>query len=403
VSADNGGSFQDGTVAWSGLNVPTGDPSAGGGALAVHLRVKIDPNLPSTVTSIVNDGIRLHYAHSNDTITGSPTVTPIAAPFAVGISPSTQTGGARTGSSQTYTETVKNLGYKTDSYNLSSTGGTFPVNFYDATCTNAITATPSLAAGATFDVCVKVTPPTSATDGTSSTSSVTAASASSSDSASASITTIAVSVDTLLVDEDGNAPDTNSYYDAALTGAGIAHDTWDLNANPTLPIKYMEAFKNIVWFTGTSYPGPILPYEKNLTAYLDNGGHLMLSGQDLLDQAAGTTDFVKNYLHVSWDGSERQNDIPTTQFHSVNSAASLSNGIGAVNVNPPANWGAPFMDEITPNGTATAIFTDDGAQPDGLSFSGTYKVVFLAFGFEEYGSAADKSTFMSRVITFFNS
>ena len=403
VSADNGGSFQDGTVAWSGLNVPAGDPSAGGGALAVHLRVRIDPSLPSSVTSIVNDGIRLHYAHSNDTITGSPTVTTIAAPFAVGISPSAQTGGARTGSFQTYTETVKNLGYKTDSYNLSSTGGTFPVTFYDSTCTQAITATPSLVAGATFDVCVKVTPPTSAADGTSSASTVTATSAGSSDSASASITTIAVGVDTLLVDEDGNAPDTNSYYDAALTDAGVAHDTWDLNANPTLPIKYMEAFKNIVWFTGTSYPGPILPYEKSLTAYLNNGGHLMLSGQDLLDQAAGTTDFVKNYLHVSWDGSERQNDIPTSQFHSVDSAGSLSNGIGAVNVNPPANWGAPFMDEVTPNGTATAIFTDDKSQPDGLSFSGTYKVVFLAFGFEEYGTAADKSTFMSRVITFFNS
>jgi hypothetical protein len=345
----------------------------------------------------------MHYALSNDTITGSPATTPIAPPFAVRISPSAQTGGARTGSSQTYTETIKNLGYKTDHYNLSSTGGPFSVAFYNSTCTTGITATPDLVAGATFDVCVKVTPPPSATDGTSSTSSVTATSANSSDHASASITTIAVTVDTLLVDEDGNAPDTNSFYDSALTGAGVAHDTWDLNANPTLPLKYMEAFKNIVRFTGTSYPGPILPYERNLTAYLDNGGHLMLSGQDLLDQAAGTTDFVRNYLHVTWDGSEAQNDIPTTQFHSVDVAASITNGIGAVNVNPPANWGAPFMDEITPNGTATPIFTDDGSQPDGLTYSGIYKVVFLAFGFEEYGSASDKSAFITRVITFFNS
>src|SRR5262249_16137343 len=157
-------------------------------------------------------------------------------------------------------------------------------------------------------------------------STVMAASASAADSASASIKTIAVTVDTLLVDQDGHAndqppsasaPETLSFYDTALTDAGVLHDVWDLNANPALPIQYMEAFKNMVWFRGVSFPGPILPYEKSLTAYLNNGGHLMLSGEDLLDQAAGTTDFVKNYLHVTWDGSERQNDKATTAFHGV--------------------------------------------------------------------------------------
>jgi len=403
VSADSGGRIEGDQVTWSGLTIPVG-PAGAGGVVKVHLRVKINPNLSSTVKSIVNDGIRVRSAQ-NDSPTGSPTVTPIAPPFAVSISPSAQTGGARTGSSQTYTETVKNLGYKTDHYNLTSTGGTFPVTFYNSTCATAITATPDLIAGATVDVCVKVTPPTSATDGTSSTSTVTATSASSTDSASASITTIAVTVDTLLVDQDGNppdptAPETSPIYDAALTAAGVAHDTWDLNANPELPVKYMEAFKNIVWFTGVSYPGPLLPYERNLSAYLDNGGHLLMSGQDILDQGAGTTDFVKNYLHVNWDGSERQNDKATAAFHGV--AGSLTDGIGTVNRDPVL--GTPFMDEITLNDTiAQGIFTDDAGQTDALSYSGTYKVVFLAFGFEEYGSASDKSAFIGRVMTFFGS
>ncbi len=398
VSADNGGQLEEGQATWSNLTVPVGAPQNGGGKLVLHLRVKIDPNLSSSVKSIVNDGIRLHYGESSKTLTGSPAVVPIAPPFAVSISPSAQTGGARTGSSQTYTETVKNLGYKTDHYNLSSAGGTFPVTFFDSACATPITATPDLVAGATAAICVKVTPPTTATDGTSSTSTVTAASASSSAIASASITTIAVTVDTLLVDQDGNAPDTNGIYEAALTAAGVAHDTWDLNANPALPVKYMEAFKNIVWFTGVSYPGPILPYERSLTAYLDNGGHLMLSGQDLLDQAAGTTDFVKNYLHVDWDGSERQNDIATTAFHGV--AGTITDGIGAVSRDPVL--GTPFMDEINPN-AGSVIFTDDRGSADALSFGGTYKVVFLAFGFEEYGSAAQKADFVTRVFTFFAS
>jgi len=345
----------------------------------------------------VNDGITIRYAQSTKTISGSPTTTPIAPPFAVSISPASQTGGARTGSSQTYTETVKNLGYQTDHYNLSSSGGTFPVTFFDPTCTTAITATPNIAAGGSSNVCVRVTPPTSATDGDSSTSTVTATSAGSPTvNAAASITTIAVTVDTLLVDQDSNAPDTRSFYDNALTSAGVAHDVWDLNAHPDLPVKYIEAFKHIVWFTGVSYPGPILPYERSLTEYLNQGGHLLLSGQDILDQGAGTTDFVKNYLHVDWDGSETQNDKATTAFHGV--PGSLTNGIGAVTRDPVL--GAPFMDQLTLN-AGDPIFTDDAGETDGLSYAGTYKVVFLAFGFEEYGSAAQKTDFMTRVFTFF--
>ena len=46
------------------------------------------------------------------------------------------------------------------------------------------------------------------------------------------------------------------------------------------------------------------PYEAELKAFLDGGGRLFMSGQDILDQAAGTTAFVHDYLHVDWDGSE---------------------------------------------------------------------------------------------------
>ena len=91
----------------------------------------------------------------------------------------------------------------------------------------------------------------------------------------------------------------------------------------------MEAFKNIVWFTGISYPGPLLAYERSLAAYLDNGGHLMVSGQDILDQGAGTTPFVHNYLHIDWDGTDRQNDLATAAVHGV-TANPVTSGIGVM-------------------------------------------------------------------------
>jgi len=412
VSAQDGGSTGGGAVTWSGKSLPSG------GSIAVHFTVNINSGVSSSVTSITNDGLSASDAQGQ-TVSGSPAITKFAPPFAVSVSPAAQTGGARAGSGQTYTVTVTNLGFKTDTYNLGVSGGTFAAAIFDATCTTPATATASIVAGAAANFCVKVAVPAGATDGTASTSTVTATSVGSPTiSASATIKTIAVTVDTLLVDEDGNAPDVNAFYTSALTTAGVPFDLWDLNANPNLPVKYMEAFKNIFWFTGTSFPAPIQPYEGSLTAYLNNGGHLFMSGQDLLDQAAGTTPFVHNYLHVTWDGSENQNDRLSNSVTSV-AGNPVTNGIGTVPLDL-AVLGGPglaFMDQITPNGGALAAFMDDGSstkpavgtgpQPDALTFSGTYRVVFLAFAFEEYGTAtsggpAQRADLVKRVIAFFN-
>jgi hypothetical protein len=219
-------------------------------------------------------------------------------------------------------------------------------------------------------------------------------------SASASITTSAVVLDTLLVDGDGNAPNVQGAYSTALTSAGVQFATWDLATNSTLPIGLLKAYKNVVWFTGNAYPGPITPYEADLKAFLDGGGRLLMSGQDILDQAAGTTAFVHDYLHITWDGSETQNDKPTTAVHGI-ALNPVTDGIGAIPLDHTV-LGAAFEDRITPNGTATAAFTDDTAAADALNVdTGTYKVVFLAFPFEAYGSTGDKADLMTRVFAYF--
>ncbi|TMC76778.1 MAG: hypothetical protein E6J09_09195 [Chloroflexi bacterium] len=331
--------------------------------------------------------------------TGSPHITPIAPPYAVSISPATQTDGGKSNTSVSYKITLKNLGFNSDSYTLSATS-TWATTFYDSTCTTTRTTTAALAAGGTADVCVKVAIPAGTANGATNTATVTATSvASPSVSGSATIKTIAVAVDTLLVDNDGNTPNTQSFYTAALTSAGVQFSTWDLAADSNLPQNYMLAFKNIVWFTGNTFPGPIGPYESKLKAFLDAGNRLFISGQDLLDGSAGTSAFVHDYLHVTWDGSEAQNDKRTTAVHGV--TGTITNGIGAVPIDHTV-LGNSFEDRVTPNGTAVAIFTDDSTASDALSFAGTYKVVFLAFPLEAYGTAAQKTDLVTRVITFFN-
>jgi hypothetical protein len=366
--------------------------------------VAIDENLdPATTPNIVNDGIVVSRAGAPD-VTGSPHTTPIAPAYAVSIDPAEQTGGAKAGSSIEYVLHISNNGYTDDTYDLSTTATTgWTTALLDGTCSTGVT-TIALASGDAGDVCVRVSVPAGAAE--QDTGDVTLTATSQGDpsvSAAATMHTLAVTKATLLVDNDNNAPDVASYYQAALTGAGEDFATWDLGEDPELPASYLAAHKNVVWFTGNSYPAPITPYESALAAFLDGGGRLFMSGQDILDQAAGTTDFVHDYLHIDWDGTEGQNDKATATVTGV-TGNPVTGGIGAVPIDHTV-LGANFEDRITPIAPATPAFTADNAPPDNIDAltvaDGPYKVEFLAFPFEAYGSATNKVTLMTKTLDWF--
>jgi len=394
ASASDGGALVGNVVTWPAVDI------AAGSSITRTLTVSIADALKNKIKSTVNDGFRAD-ASGGFYTTGSPVVTPIADPYAVGVTPATQTTGAKVGNSAYYIVNVTNLGYNTDSYNMSASGGIYTLSLLDATCTSALATTSSLAPGASADVCVSVDVPANAPNSEVNTSNIIATSVGDpSVSSSAAVITIAVgaNTNTLLVDGDGNIPDVQSNYTDALTAAGVSFNVWDLSADSNIPLSYMQAFDNIVWFTGNIWPGPMLPYEAKLITYLDGGGNLFLSGQDILDQGAGTTTFAHDYLHVDWDGSETQNDIFTVNINDV--AGTLTDGLGTVALDHNV-LGAAYEDQITPNGTAVTIFTDDATEANGLSYSDGYKVVFIVFPFEGYGSATDQADLMSRVFTFF--
>ena len=395
ATAQDGGSVSGGKVTWSGLTVPAG------GDVQVHFSVVVNNPLPSGTTSLVNDGVTVTSDQGVGT-TGSPFISPLSPPYAVSLAPAAQTNGGAGPTDVDYHVTVTNTGFKDDTYNLASSGSAagFTVSFLDSSCTTSLTSV-AVASGDSADICVRVHIDSGATGN--SVATVTATSTNSATvSASSSVKTIGVGPnDTLLVDEDGNSPDTQSYYTTALTTAGIPFEVWDLKSDgATLPQAFLLDFKNVVWYTGNSYPDPIGPYEPELEAFLNGGGHLLMSGQDILDQSAGTAPFFSDYVHISWDGSETQNDKGTTAVHGV--GGTLTDGIGAVTLDHSV-LNAEFEDEITPNGTAQAIFTDDASQPDGLSYSDPtgYKVVFLAFPLEAYGTAADKANLVQKAFGFF--
>ncbi len=291
---------------------------------------------------------------------------------------------------------LTNSGYQADSYAVASSS-TWTATVYAAGCTTPLSTTATVQPGDSVDLCVRVSVPASAANADTSDTTLTATSTTdASVSSTTKLTTIAVSVDTLVVDGDLGAPNVESYYENALT---TAYSYWDLSADPVLPASMLTAHKKVIWFTGNAYPGPITPYESELAAFLDGGGRLFMSGQDILDQSAGTTAFVHDYLHINWDGTDSQNDLPTSAVHGVAGNA-VTGGIGTVALDHSV-LNASYEDQVTPISPATAAFTDDTSAPDALTVTaGAYKVVFLGFPFEAYGSAADKADLMGRVLSY---
>ncbi|MDX6479875.1 MAG: hypothetical protein QOG85_385 [Gaiellaceae bacterium] len=394
-SIGQGGHLHLGVVHWGHQTIPAG------GSITLTFDAFIHQTFSGS--KIVADGIVVKNANGILT-TGSPHTTFIALPHGLVVAPTSSVEAGRDGQTASFIEHLTNTGYQSDSYNVATSGGSWSSATYDATCTTPESVTPVVAGGATVDVCIKVDVPGGAADNDTNDTTFTAtSSADAGVTGSATLTTIAVAFDTLIVDNDTNGPvDSAPYYENALAANGVDYSYWDLAANPEVPESYLAKHTNVIWFTGNSYPAPLGPYESELAAYLDGGGHLMMSGQDVLDQAAGRTPFVQNYLHIDWDGTEAQNDKATASVHSV-AGNPVTDGVGAVALDHGV-LNAAFEDQITPIDPAEAAFTDDTAETDALTVADSgYKVVFLAFPFEAYGSAAQKADLMNRVMTWFGS
>ena len=126
-----------------------------------------------------------------------------------------------------------------------------------------------------------------------------------------------------------------------------------------------------------------------------------MSGQDILDQAAGTTAFVQDYLHIDWDGTrgpERQGD---RRRHGV-AGNPVTDGIGTV----PLDHSVLGADVRGPDHARSRRRSRRSpttrSQPDALTFAADgYKVAFLAFPLEAYGTAAQKADLMTRTLDWF--
>ena len=241
--------------------------------------------------------------------TGSPTSTTIAPPYAVDRRPANKPRARGSGAPQLPRD-VTNLGYTTDSYNLSITG-TWPASLYQGDCTTPLTTT-GHATGGERGHLRQGRGAGGAANGATDAATLTATSAGAPSLRVGDITTIAVTVDTLVVDNDNNDPRLQVLLHGCPDGQQRRLRACGTSrTNPQLPLGLLTAHTNVVWFTGNSYPAPLGPYEHQLKAFLDSGGRLFMSGQDLLDQAAARRPSSRTTCTSAGTARRRRTTRPT--------------------------------------------------------------------------------------------
>lgn len=226
------------------------------------------------------------------------------------------------------------------------------------------------------------------------------------------------------------------YYRGALDALGYAYDVWDV-AEKGAPdeaalSRYAEGV--VIWavpFWGQICSGTA---QNALKAYLDRGGNLFISGQDVAFHLRSTgTAFLEGYLHARFVANNTgMYDLRGTAGNPIGGGLALriAGGDGAndqfqpdeVDPLPPAEtiftyeagMGRPPADPLNPWTLGLPGYEDvlalGGQEPEGTWSSGSgalsvkmprYKVVYLAFGFESISTGADRQAVMDRVLRWF--
>lgn len=213
----------------------------------------------------------------------------------------------------------------------------------------------------------------------------------------------------LLVDDDyetPNDPALDDYYRAALDSSSQLYNCWNYHDDGIPTITALSAYKTVAWFTGTASPSLTNDDIQLLQTFLDAGGNLLISGQDIWE-ITGTVPgqiFYRDYLHA-----QLVEELSIMPFYvSGNADDAYVNGARYIfNLHGSAQ-NQTHPDVISPiNGATTFLEYIPGNTPAAVKYDGSFKVVYLAFGFEAISSAAlngpkGRADLMTRILEWFN-
>ena len=204
-------------------------------------------------------------------------------------------------------------------------------------------------------------------------------------------------LDVLLVDDDGGEP-YDDYYIEALDQTGYSFGILK-RQEEGLSAATLNNFPIVVWNVGWSFPTFDADDRAALTSFLDAGGSLFVSGQDIgwdmNDQGGDAYQWYQDYLHAVYVSDD-------TDEYTLDGVAGdpVSGGIDLVIQGGDGADNQEYPSDIDPADDDTTVLWSYDAERNGAvrANSGTYRVIYLAFGFEAIDNADDRRDVMERSI-----
>ena len=194
--------------------------------------------------------------------------------------------------------------------------------------------------------------------------------------------------------------DFSSEYLEAFNNNSIAFD-FVQHSQTTINYNLLNKYKIVVWGCEWTFPSLDSTDRVALRQFLDNGGSLFLSGQDIawdLSQNPDNQDssFLSNYLKANFIAD---NAGKSTMYGITGDP--ISDGISFDFFQKNRDVTQQFPDVIAPIETAVSTLNYDIGTSGAIRYTGKYRLVYFAFGgFEAITNPGTRDTLMQRIVDF---
>jgi C1A family cysteine protease len=195
----------------------------------------------------------------------------------------------------------------------------------------------------------------------------------------------------LLVDDDGGTT-TETFFESALENNGYIYEKWVEDVNGPATISTLNRYPVVLWNNG--WYGMLESNNRNvLSMFLDTGGKLLISGEDIGWAADyyGYTSFYNIYLHADYI-------LDDSGLRTVDGVAGdpIGDGLSLTLNGEDSAMNQEYPSEINPRGSAVGIFEYTPGAEGALRYDGGHKVVYFAFGVEGVTGSATRDTIIRR-------
>jgi uncharacterized repeat protein (TIGR01451 family) len=200
-----------------------------------------------------------------------------------------------------------------------------------------------------------------------------------------------------------------AYFTQALDAEDYLYDLWTIHQPFETPSDVpaeddLLPYDIVIWSCPLDSPGYVSAWEA-LAAYLDDGGRLFLTGQDIGYWDGGGTsrwspqyvDYVKARLAADDSGSRDLAGAAGDIFEGMN--ISVEGGDGADN----QVWPDEIVVDDPDHAVGVIQYQNDGSGGQRVGLCVPYRVLYLSFGFEGIDSREDRREVMRRAIEWLTS